>query len=129
MSERTSITEYSKEELKQLHFELWDWLVNNPDKEKSSWPKWEELPSVTAYCSCFACVVVNNEDGNEDNNHYCVGCPLQVPTNELIKDLPNDYICSLKENFATTGVFNKWHYAKELIRKVEYAKIIRDSWK
>ena len=126
MSERTSITEYSKEELKQLHFELWDWLVNNPNETKNEWPKWEELPSVTDYCSCFACAVVNNKEGNEYNNRFCVGCPLQVPTNELTKDLSDDYICSL---VAATGVFDKWRDTEELSRKVEYAKIIRDSWK
>ena len=128
MSERTSITKYSKEELKQLHFELWDWLVNNPINSRHSWPKWKELPNATAYCHCFACVIAKNTSGNDGNNRKCRSCPLKVPDNKLTKNVSKQFICDKKN-----GLFSLWYECfwrdKNYRLATKYAKIIRDSWK
>lgn len=36
-----------------LHQELWNWLADNPERNKEDWPKWGYMPEVQG--DCFAC--------------------------------------------------------------------------
>jgi len=54
-----------------LHKELWQWLADNPDKEKNEWPRWSSNGGDIGYVTarCFAC----------NYNSDCVDCPLVWP--------------------------------------------------
>lgn len=52
----------------ELHWLLWDWLAENPKKDKEDWPGWDN--SVDADCGCFVCEYVNRR---LDSN--CKSCP------------------------------------------------------
>ena len=128
--ERTSITEYSTQELKQLHYELWNWLIDNPDKQKKEWPKFEELPKdlTQHYYRCFACASIDNINGCTLENFYCKKCPLKVPK-ELQKEFGNK-ICADRED--VYSMFELWcdsNVQGRTERQNELATIIRDSWK
>ena len=59
-----------------LHRELWQWLADNPGKQKRHWPKWIENDGDVPLCDslCFACDYnYDRFDGNCD----CTHCPLQ----------------------------------------------------
>ena len=42
-------------ELKRNHYELWDWLSKNPDKQKKNWFELEQNKNKSAYKDCYAC--------------------------------------------------------------------------
>ena len=67
------------------HKKLWNWLAENPDKEKRDWPEWKENGGEIkrATSLCFACDYV------EHNCLSCCECPLDWP---FQKDLMK--ICS-----------------------------------
>lgn len=41
--------------LKQKHWQLWDWLAANPDKEKEDCFVMPENEDLNAFNNCFAC--------------------------------------------------------------------------
>lgn len=59
------------EELKQKHYELWDWLSKHPDKSKDDWFKLDENRGLDINCNCFACYF---DDMCGENN--CAYCPI-----------------------------------------------------
>ena len=57
------------------HKKLWNWLAENPDKNKDEWPEWEKNGGTVkrAVSLCFACDYV------EDSMLTCYECPLDWP--------------------------------------------------
>lgn len=54
------------------HREIWNWLADNPSKEKKDWPGWEEyVGSKIEINYCFLCDYVNFAKGG-----MCSFCPL-----------------------------------------------------
>lgn len=90
----------TKKQAYKLHYELWDWLYNNPNKHKWNWPKWEYNGGKvkTTQLDCFLCEIYGFKYQNE-----CQGCPLD----------PFSY-------------WNDWQEAKTPKTKKKYAKLIRD---
>lgn len=60
------------EYLKGRHYELWDWLVENPDKCKWEWEGFKDIDEETEDY-CFACQFSYEAD---DGNYCCDYCPL-----------------------------------------------------
>jgi hypothetical protein len=91
-----------------LHVEMWNWIFNNPDKEKSDWPRWKKLGGDVrgnAY-DCFACVY------NEFNDRgSCAKCPLIWPSGDCIFH---------------DGLFQSWNSSEDPEERRVYAKQIRD---
>ena len=58
------------------HKALWNWLAENPDKNKEDWPEWEEnggeRPRIL--CGCFACESVARKGCDSGSR-----CPLEWP--------------------------------------------------
>ena len=54
--------------------DLWDWLAENPGKEKFQWPGWETRQSQTSECPCCGF-----DDIERQKNHkpHCYNCPLK----------------------------------------------------
>lgn len=95
------------------HKELWDWLVQNPDKEKFEWTGWEknggkyQIPS----WHCFACEY-DEEYGEEEGLYDCDGCPLVWP----------DVKCAIGYD----SLYQKWDGETDLKKRSELACQIRD---
>ena len=52
------------------HREMWNWLAENPDKDKVSWPGWSET-SLEKINHCFLCGYVQQIPHGD-----CPNCPL-----------------------------------------------------
>lgn len=92
------------------HKALWNWLSENPDKEKSDWPGWEwngGKHKDTRTNLCFACMYDNEIEG------YCYNCPL---------DWPNGMECVSDDD----SLYPNWHFCQDLQRRAELAAQIRD---
>ena len=73
------------------HKKLWNWLAENPDKNKEDWPEWAENGgNVSSYRSpfCLACESVNSVNNDERD---CDLCPLIWPPNSY-----GDRVCDGK---------------------------------
>ena len=59
------------------HKKLWNWLAENPDKEKTDWPEWvyNEGHTHSVTVDCFAC------DYADEMRGKCGACPLIWPVN------------------------------------------------
>lgn len=77
------------EELKQKHYELWDWLGKHPDKSKDDWFKLDENKGLDIACNCFAC---HFDDMCGANN--CTYCPIckNAETRGCLDGLYKEYI-------------------------------------
>ena len=68
------------------HKKLWNWLAENPDKNKTDWPEWKhnggEVEKVLS--NCFACDYVDKKELS------CDDCPLDWPiTGNMMKVCSN----------------------------------------
>lgn len=92
-----------------LHRELWQWLADNPGKDKDDWPRWErnsgDVPMV--FTACFACDV---------SPSYCNECPLEWPEN-----YSGEYVCD-----DTGGLWSQWEYAESPQERTRLAIAIKD---
>ncbi len=91
-----------------LHRELWNWLAQNPGKEKGDWPRWEwngsDIPFVSE--DCFACGLVTMD---------CIICPIC------------DYDPDKDE--CLNGLFGKWHKETGKERAALAKQIANLPWK
>jgi hypothetical protein len=104
-------------EYKAGHIALWQFLYDNPGKDKEEWPGWqdEKWSEIRLYhfieIYCFACRWAYSIDAVS----ACESCPL---------DQSVMHRC--------TGLFSacyRWVNAKTAKTKKKYAAIIRDAWK
>lgn len=93
--------------LKQKHYELWDWLSKNPDKQKWEWEEFDNIELIDLYC--FACQFVVEVAALNDCLNDCDFCPLG------------------RENIGCgCGLFNHWEDCEVLQWRTELAEQIRD---
>ena len=80
----------TKKRVKELHTELWLWLAENPDSEKTGWPRWKGNGGNISYvrAGCFPC-----EYTVQGENRLC--CCLEFPG----KMPPDDCL---------GGLYDKW---------------------
>ncbi len=91
------------------HVKLWDWLVNNPTKDKYNWPEWIHNGGTSmAIMRCFACEYTSVLT---QRKHYdCTYCPFGDFHGKTCLD----------------GLFGRWLYETDPVKKSELAKQIRD---
>ncbi len=96
------------------HIRLWDWLVNNPDKEKEKWPEWGKNGGCVDYVcySCFACRYAISSICHFNGNFFsrCEYCPFGYFHGKTCLD----------------GLFEHWDNELDLNKKFKLAKQIRD---
>lgn len=61
------------EELKQKHYELWDWLGKHPDKSKDDWFKLDENKGLDIACNCLLNKLLRKLEETEYKNICCMG--------------------------------------------------------
>lgn len=90
--------------IKQKHYDLWDWLYNNPAMEKDDYPKWHKNGGklTRPYNTCFLCEIYL----------VCGICILTIKSGTM---------CRHGSNW-----FSKWNKAKTTRTRKKYAKLIRD---
>ncbi len=117
---------------KQLHYDLWNWLANNPGKEKDDWPGWAMIKKNYGRVAnlCFACEYFEE----------CELCPLNRSTRHgpectlyyKWRDLNEKYITAYYLRFqGRIGSKNKTTKKLDnLATKTANAAIaVRDEWK
>ena len=98
---------------KTNHQKLWNWLAENPLKDKLDWPDWSRNGGDSQTCVnfCFACEVVVYQH----EKLKCEECPIQWP---------DGVTCNLMGS-----LFKKWLYQTSQKRS-QVAKQIADlPWK
>lgn len=99
---------------RELHRELWEWLIHNPSRNKEQWPRWVsnggDIQLVVSYC--FACFLWSSSSS-------CKDCKLD---NTALNHK------EAKEDSCLCGIFSKWQNAKTRWLRIKYATIIRDLW-
>ena len=94
---------------KENHYALWNWLAENPKKEKSQWPGFQtmiKLDIKLPVMECFAC---------EEIDVQCFKCPLSKAN-----------ACSQHRN---ESAYWKWNSTIIDAERTRLALIIRDAWK
>lgn len=107
------------------HKRLWNWLAENPDKNKWDWPWWDNTVSYEddtdfkrshphtfkgdlIEANCFACEssigIVEAFDEDSDDYIEIFICPLQIRCNKLIGQCLN-------------GLYNNWDGTKDLTQR------------
>jgi hypothetical protein len=102
-------------EYKAAHIEMWQWLYDNPEKNKKDWPGWNFNGGQYTFnvSLCFACVLAT----------------------ERSTDIPCAYCCPLDQNVmkgcGDDSPYAKWHdVAKDdATTRQKYAALIRDAWR
>ena len=99
------------------HRIMWNWLADNPDKNKEDWPGWEmnydDLFSGGEQNFCFLCGYVSNTPEGE-----CFNCPLDWGVSETC--VPN----SAPNNTEPESYFELYCDAKTEKETSKYARII-----
>ena len=96
------------EELKRNHYELWDWLSKNPDKQKKDWFSLEQNMDKDVFANCYACefaFLVNRSE-----TRICSFCPL----------------CRKSNDMCLNGLYSKWYCSCSPDTRSECARQIRD---
>lgn len=100
-----------KEEYKKLHRELWQWLADNPDKEKSDWPRWKiNGGDYDVYGDCFACEFFKDV--------LCHDCDLYIKS-IIISGEP---VCQ------NNGFYGQWKLESIQEQRSALALQIKDLW-
>lgn len=107
--------------LHEWHIELWNWLADNPTKEKGDWfnLKYNGLYKNEVHCECFACQLANYESFSWDN---CKKCPIKWG-NEVTGQIDMYCLSDINESSIDT-LFDKWILEKDLQQRSEYARQI-----
>ena len=77
----------------KLHWELWNWLSKNSERQKWDWPRWKSNNGYVEDChnDCFACEINKLTEANCDSN--CIydwpgcGCMIAAENEEVDKGL------------------------------------------
>ena len=100
-----------KKKALQITADLWEWLEDNPKKEKEEWPEWKEngggIPMMESECAC--CEYAQLE---------CNRCPLI----KLWREKFSGGDPCMGESY-----FNTWRKAKSPKTKKKYARIIKEG--
>jgi hypothetical protein len=91
---------------KENHWALWNWLANNPDKDKDDWPGWKTMESLgisIPFASCFLCEMFPLDD--------CTDCPLAFCVSPT-----------------RGGVLNRWLDTEDAKERINLAIQIRDCF-
>lgn len=111
------------EDYQAAHVALWDWLANNPGKDKYDWPGWEEGSSIHAGAfagqsilnHCFLCEWYRRHGG-------CEACACTKKYGEP---------CFSDINPNSEGLFKKWDkamQANDFEEACRLAVMMRDVW-
>lgn len=94
---------------KQKHYELWDWLAKNPDKEKKEWEGFKYIEK-SINSRCFACYL--------EFKLYFLN--LGTPTQACM-------YCPIKENICCEGgLYLNWADSDDAAERTRLAEQIRD---
>jgi hypothetical protein len=97
----------TESEYKAAHIALWQWLYDNPERSKGSWPGWEVNGGEHGAChnDCFACELCWS------NHESCEKCPLSFRCHD------------------DGSPYKEWDAASTRRTRKKYAAIIRDAWR
>ena len=93
----------TKKEALKIHQDLWNWLSQNPDKEKRDWPEWIINGGSTIYCqnNCPAC---EYNEQRESATMYCgSACIIAWPAGGGCQWINN----------TSHEIYNQWYYGKD----------------
>lgn len=62
------------EEMKEKHYQLWNWLAANPHATKAEWPEYDD--DMIFYSRCYCCKMAQLLLKDSCTNSRCYYCPL-----------------------------------------------------
>jgi len=92
--------ELTRDEAIKNHRAMWNWLAENPSKEKKDWPGWDGMDIGEVCGECFAC-------------EYSSGC------SECLFIWPGQDCCNRDDNNA--GLFEIWENQGNLEKRAVLA--------
>ena len=99
---------------KRSHQGLWNWLAENPDKQKANWPGFKTLGKLRVripFSHCFACGIRIPPEG-------CYDCLVYFGCKKYPFCCEDDY----------NSYYMKYNYGGNSDR-VKYARLIANGWK
>lgn len=109
------------------HRQMWDWLANNPDKDKHDWPGWSKHGMFVPMYHCFACSFASNF--RPECHAYpdrCVYCPLVWPGGNCTT-MQSDMVMPICDEVPDKHLFSYWESPNTTTKaKVQIAEYIRD---
>lgn len=116
-----------------LHRELWNWLSENPDSDKQSWPTWDmfidwnyerSIKSLDEVEWCFACAAAGIDYNGEV---HCERCLFDWPGKY------NSCRFSVFGKKGESGLFYRWYTAdrdekKVLAKQIAELPIKKEVW-
>jgi hypothetical protein len=125
---------------KEVFKELWSWLAENPNNEKSEWPGFED-PQVRgrymeeSYCPACKCArerqlrLVISGDTEAGNESMCRQCPLMKSAYEKAVEVfrTGKYNRdNMRNMYCLAGLFMNWMGTVISADRVRFAELIRD---
>ena len=103
----------------EAHVRLWNWLAENPERDKYDWPWWQKYGDVNSQCfACEAVAKIQNWAEAHDvfiEKQSCDLCPLTWG------EYPH---CQTQRG---EGIFDRWRQVAYLPRsRASFARQIRD---
>lgn len=89
-----------------LHKDMWNYLYENPNKDKKDWPRW----------------VINGGDIKIVNGN-CFACEYDYKFNDICNHCPFDIGIG---DYCLKGLYRKWILSNDLEERKQLAKQIRD---
>lgn len=102
----------------RLHRRLWQWLADNPAKDKKDWPEWSFQGGTIYWVTqfCFACQMTQYDEIRP----FMLSCSKCLFVWPGISCVDNEYCDDLQ------GLFNLWRYESNLNKRREYALEIKN---
>jgi hypothetical protein len=116
---------------KNLHEEMWQWLVDNPKADKDDWPRWKELPLDVREggFQCFACYLSQAYSNSNDIDCRCCPCWDYEDSYFMCEEPDSPYILweSLGAEHDTQSIDGEWS-VDDLKLRIKYALEIKNMW-
>ena len=100
------------------HRALWQWLYDNPARDKEDWPGWKFRPD--AYKLCFLCDALKYRTEKRSLWMDCDACPIDWPV-RIIRPASYPLCCR--------SWFEMWEGATDTDARRNLAALIRDGIK
>ena len=112
--------------LKKLHIELWQWLVDHPGADKANWPRWEFNGGNIQYIisKCFACYRAELNPNSLTN--LCSCCPIFIKAGRCSYD--NSAFGEWEDLMEVSNLDEQLDNPEFVAKLKMYAGIIRDAW-
>ena len=109
---------------RELHRELWEWIIKNPFSNKDEWVRWRSNGGniENVYNDCFACDIARKLIGSDRSVSMCAFCPIKWKGNRGCNN-PFSVWCE----YIWAKEDGCYRYATKMARKIKDQKWINSK--